>query len=143
MHSIRETILDQEADASLIVDESGTIRFATDEACRLLKYAPGELRGKVVEQLLPVRFRLAHIGHRIRFTDYHRTRQMGAGPELIALCKDSTERPVDISLKPVQRGSETLMVVVIQPRESAARMRRRIDGEKAAPPDGVRPVGPR
>jgi PAS domain S-box-containing protein len=141
MRSILESILTDAADTALIVDESGTVRFASDQACRLLKYAPGELHGTHVEHLVPVRFRLAHIGHRIRFTDYRHTRPMGAGPALVALCKDGSERPVEISLNPVQRGSETLFVVVMQPRESAMWMRRRGDGEKAAPPDGDRPVG--
>jgi PAS domain S-box-containing protein len=118
MRSILESILTHSADATLVVDESGTIRFASDQACRLLKYAPGELSGTHVEQLVPVRFRLAHIGHRIRFMDYRRTRPMGTGPALVALCKDGSECAVEISLNPVQRGPETLCVLVMQPRES-------------------------
>ena len=34
-----------------------------------------------------------------------------------ALCKDGSERRVDLSLNPVQRGLETLIVVTIQVRE--------------------------
>lgn len=141
MRSIWESMLTHPADATLVVDESGTVRFASDQACHLLKYSPGELEGTHVEQLVPVRFRLAHIGHRIRFMDYRRTRPMGAGPALGALCKDGSERAVDISLNPVQRGAETLFVLVIEPRESDTRMRRRSDAERAAPPDGARPMG--
>jgi protein-histidine pros-kinase len=141
MRSILESIFTHAADAALIVDEAGTVRFASDRACQLLKYAAGELNGTHVEHLVPVRFRLAHIGHRVRFTDYHRTRPMGAGPPLVALCKDGSECPVDISLNPVRRGAETLIVLVIRSRESDTR--RRADGEKTAPRDGVRPVGPR
>lgn len=58
------------------------------------QYAAGELRGLKVELLIPERFRLAHIGHRLRFTDDRRTRSMGAGLALCALCKDGSERPV-------------------------------------------------
>jgi protein-histidine pros-kinase len=141
MRSILESIFTNPADATLVVDESGTVRFASDQACRLLKYSPGELDGMHVEYLVPVRFRLAHIGHRIRFMDYRRTRPMGGGPVLSALCKDGSERAVEISLNPVQRGPETLFVLVIEPRESETRMRRRTDGERTAPPDGDRPVG--
>jgi PAS domain S-box-containing protein len=116
MHAVLADILTQAADATLTVDELGTIRSASDVACRLLKYSPGELDGKAVELLIPVRFRLAHIGHRIRFTDARRTRQMGACPALTALCKDGSELTVDISLSPVRRGSETRIVLVIQSR---------------------------
>ncbi len=100
--------------AALIVDESGTIRFATDRACAMLGYVPGELEGRSVELLVPRRLRLAHIGHRLCFTDERRTRTMGAGLELFAQRKDDVEIAVDISLTPIQRGLETLMIVVMR-----------------------------
>ena len=109
-----QDIVAQEAEAALVVRESGNILFATDQACRLLKYAPGELQGQPLELLVPPRLRLAHIGHRLRFTDDRRTRAMGAGLELFALCKDGSERRVDVSLKPVQHGLETLIIATIQ-----------------------------
>lgn len=100
--------------AAFVVDESGTIRFATARACRMLGYAPGELEGRSVELLVPRRLRLAHIGHRLCFTDDRRTRPMGAGLELLALRKDDVEIGVDISLSPMQRGLETLMIVAMR-----------------------------
>ena len=72
---------------------------------------------------MPARFRLVHIGHRLRFTDDRRTRPMGVGLAACSLyCKDGSERRVDLSLNPVQRGLETLIVVTIQVRESDSRM---------------------
>jgi PAS domain S-box-containing protein len=130
MHAVLESILAQAADATLIVDDVGTIRFANDRICHLLRYSPGELHGKAVELLIPARFRLAHIGHRVRFTDAHRTRPMGECPALTALCKDGSDLTVDISLNPIRRGLETLIVVVIHPRGSDMPMRRRDNGQK-------------
>ena len=120
MHSptTLESVLAHAADAALVVDESGIVLFASDQACHLLKYAAGELHGQSVELLIPGRYRLAHIGHRLRFTDDRCTRPMGAGLELFALCKDGSELRVDVSLNPVQRGLETLIVATIQVRES-------------------------
>lgn len=112
-----EGILAQAGAATVVVNESGIVLFATDQACRTLKYAPGELNGLSVERLMPERFRLAHIGHRLRFTDDLRTRPMGTGLELFALCKDGSELRVDLSLKPVQSGLNTLIVVKIEMRE--------------------------
>ena len=109
-----ESVLAHADEATLVVDESGIVRFASDQACHLLKYAVGELQGQSVELLMPQRFRLAHIGHRLRFTDDRRVRPMGAGLELFALCKDGSELRVDISLNPVQRGLEALIVVTIR-----------------------------
>ncbi len=108
-------------DAALVVDESGTIRFATDHACHMLRYTPGELDGRSVELLVPKRLRLAHIGHRLCFTDDRRTRAMGAGLELFALRKDEVEIGVDISLSPVSRGLETLMIVTMRLRAANVR----------------------
>jgi PAS domain S-box-containing protein len=118
-----ETLLMQAGDCALIVGESGSILFATDQACRLLKYAPGALDGQTVESLVPERYRIAHISHRLRFTDERRMRPMGTGLPLVALCKDGAELPVDISLNPVQRGLVTLTVVEIQVRESGPSLR--------------------
>lgn len=109
--------LAQFADATLVVDESGIVLFAGDQASRMLKYGRGELQGQSVESLMPERFRLAHIGHRLRVTDDRRSRPMGMGLELYALCKDGSECRVDLSLMPMQRGLATLMVVTIQAHE--------------------------
>ena len=106
--------IDCAPDASVVISESGTIQFANQQVRQLLGYASGELHGQSVELLMPERFRLPHIGHRLRFTDDRRTRPMGAGRELFALCKDGSERPVQISLSPVLRGLETLVVAVIR-----------------------------
>lgn len=106
--------IDCASDAVVVVGESGTILFANHLVGHLLGYAPGELQGQSVERLMPERFRMQHIGHRLRFTDDRRTRPMGAGLELFALCKDGSERRVEISLNPVQRGLETVVVAVIR-----------------------------
>jgi len=106
--------IDCAPEASVVVGESGTIWFANQQVRQLLGYTPNELHGQSVELLMPVRFRLPHISHRLRFTDDRRTRPMGAGLKLLALCKDGSERPVEISLSPVQRGLETLVVAVIR-----------------------------
>ena len=112
-----ESLLAQVPGAALVIDESGTVIFVNDQACHLLKYVPGELHGQIVELLIPGRYRLAHIGHRLRFTDGRRTRPMGVGLELFALCKDGSECPVDIGLSPVQRGLETLVLATIRVRK--------------------------
>jgi protein-histidine pros-kinase len=101
-------------DALLVVGESGAIVFANRRSEELLGYGPGELDGQIVERLMPERFRMPHIGHRLRFTDDHRERPMGAGLKLFALCKDGSERPVEISLRPLQRGLETLVIAIIR-----------------------------
>lgn len=113
-----ENLIGQTSDAALVVDGSGIIRFANSQACNLFKYLAGELNGQSIELLVPYRNRMTHIARRLSFTDDHRTRPMGAGLELFALCKDGSERRVDISLSPVQRGLESLVIATIRPHES-------------------------
>jgi len=107
-------MIPEEAYAARLVDEAGIIRFATDHACHMLGYVSGELDDQSVELLVPKRLRLAHIGHRLCFTDHRRTRPMGVGLELFALRKDDVEIGVDISLTPIQHGPETLMIVAMR-----------------------------
>lgn len=111
-----ESIL-QSSEAALVVDESGNILVANEQACKLLKYSAGELDGRSIELLIPYRYRLAHIGHRLRFTDNRRARPMGMGLELFALSRDDSECRVDISLSPVQRGLQTLTIATIRLKE--------------------------
>lgn len=113
------SFVDHPMDAVLVTDESGTIVFASEGACGLFQYSAEELRGWTIELLIPHRSRTAHIGQRLRFTDERRTRPMGTGLELFALCKDGSERRVDISLRTVQRGLQILTVATIRPREQA------------------------
>lgn len=107
-------LLEGACDAMLIVDESGEIMLTNQRALDLFGYTPAELDGQSVELLIPERFRLQHIGHRLRFTDAVRMRPMGTGSQLFALCKDGSERPVNISLSSVQRGLHTLVVVAVR-----------------------------
>jgi PAS domain S-box-containing protein len=106
--------IDSSPDAAVVIGESGTILFANRQVAHLLGYAAGELHGQSIELLMPERFRLPHIGHRLLFTDDRRTRPMGDGRKLFALCKDGSERTVKISLSPIQRGLETLVVAIIR-----------------------------
>lgn len=109
-----QRVLDCTPDAVLIVDESGAIVIANRQACDLLGYAPSELRGQSIEMLMPERFRLTHIGHRILFADDRRARPMGAGRPFVARCKDGSELGVGISLGSFRHGLETLIVAAIR-----------------------------
>lgn len=107
-------LLDSAPDAMLVVDRSGVILSINQYAFDLFGYAPAELDGQLVELLVPERFRLQHIGHRLHFTDDLRKRPMGAGIKLLARCKDGSERAVEIGLRSVQRGLQTFIVVEVR-----------------------------
>ncbi len=103
-------LLESTPDGIVIVNPTGHILIANTQAESLFGYAPGELRARPIELLLPERYRGAHKGHRSNYFAQPRTRAMGAGLELFGLRKDGTEFPVEISLSPL-RINETQMVM--------------------------------
>ncbi len=85
----------------LMIDETGRIVLVNREVERMFGYSREELLGKVVEMLVPERFRGEHAALRTGFFGEPRMRSMGAGRDLFGLCKDGSEVPVEIGLTPV------------------------------------------
>lgn len=104
-HRLLQALFDSSADAIVVVGADGRIRLA-NEACRhLLGYAPQELVGLPVDQLVPA----ATPGHRGLREEYllrPQPRPMGSGRELAARHREGHEVPVDISLSPFELGGE-------------------------------------
>ena len=96
--------LDAAPDAMIIIDASGSIRFANRQVCALFGYAHEEIVGHRIEELMPERFRARHSGHRKDYVDNPRVRPMGAGLELYGCRRDGSEFPVEISLSAVEDG---------------------------------------
>jgi formate hydrogenlyase transcriptional activator len=103
-HIALENLFEFSPDAIFVTDAEGIIRDANPRAAELFGYAPGEFAGMKVEALVPERFRGRHPSHRENYNAHPRARQMGAALNLFGLCKDGTEFPLDIMLKPMQTG---------------------------------------
>ena len=111
---LARSALDAAPDAMIIIDPSGQIRFANRQLSVLFGYEREEIVGLKVEQLLPDRFRHAHIGHRENYAHSMRLRPMGANLDLYALRRDGTEFPVEVSLSPIQDGDQVLIAAAIR-----------------------------
>jgi len=94
----------------IVTGTDGNIQQANQQAEKLFGYGRDELVGQPVELLIPERFHESHRRHREQFTGRPRTRPMGEGRELFARRKDGSEFPVDVTLAPLQRADETLVV---------------------------------
>lgn len=101
-------------DAAILVDSTGRLVLANELTERMFGYDSDELHGLRVEKLIPERFRGAHSGHRSEYFARPRMRSMGTGLTLSALRKDGTEFHVEISLRPIETGTSTLVLGVIR-----------------------------
>lgn len=97
----------------IMVDESGKIAIANPVAEQLFGYESNELNGKLMEELLPEKFRKGHIRFRGAFNADPKPRRMGFGRDLVALRKDGIEFPVEISLSYTRMRGELLVMAFI------------------------------
>jgi PAS domain S-box-containing protein len=107
-------LLEYMPDAIVLVNPGGQIVLTTKIAEALFGYERAELRGKLVEELLPARFRKGHVGLRSSYVVHPRNRTMGAGLELFGQRKDGSEFPVEISLSPFNSGEGSLVLTAIR-----------------------------
>ncbi len=99
--------------AIVVVGRDGDIVLLNSRTEELFGYEPGELLGKPVELLVPVRFRGEHPGHRMGYHSEMSIRPMGHGLELYGLRKDGREFPAEINLSPIE-GEEHLVSAAIR-----------------------------
>jgi PAS domain S-box-containing protein len=109
-----EQFLEFAPDAIVGVMPTGEIVLVNQQAETLFGYTREELIGKLVESLVPKRFRELHPHHRDDYFHEPRTRPMGAGVELYAMRKDGTEFPVEISLSSIDTEEGTLATVAVR-----------------------------
>lgn len=109
-----DAILAAAPDGILLCDAQGVIQIANAQAGQMFGYTAQELVGQPVEILIPQRYRKNHIGERTAYVADPHPRPMGQGRDLVALCKDGSELPVEISLAPVVTDEGMLVVNMVR-----------------------------
>ena len=98
----------------MVTDFDGHISAANPGVEQLFGYSQAELIGRLVEILIPERFRGHHPQLRNAYVAAPRPRPMGSGLELYGRRKDGTEFPVDIMVSPVEGSGEKSILTVIR-----------------------------
>ncbi|HEU4844828.1 MAG TPA: PAS domain S-box protein [Burkholderiaceae bacterium] len=107
-------LLESTPDAIIMANASGRIVLANRQAETLFGYGCGELRGCLLEELMPARLRRAHVGHRSDYFAQPQVRPMGSGRDLYGLRKGGEEFPVEISLSPIETEEGMLIMSAIR-----------------------------
>jgi PAS domain S-box-containing protein len=110
-------------DAILVIDGDGRIVLANSRAEQLFGIPRAGLLGQPIETLIPERYRTAHVAHRQGYMRSAVTRNMGAGPSLVARRRDGTEFPVEIALGPIRAEGRDLYAASVRDVSELARTR--------------------
>ncbi len=106
------SVIDAAPDAMLIVDGEGVITLANRQANDLFGTSREALVGSSVDELLPAEVRSRHRAHRLRFKAEPSVRPMGVDLLLQAQRVDGRQFPVEVSLSPLNDGSQSVVVAV-------------------------------
>jgi len=111
---LSDSLIYHAPDPVIIVDSDGKIFRVNALTASVFGYAEDELVGEPIEKLVPERLHGAHAGHRDEYSANPHVRPMGAGVELLAVRKDGTEFPAEISLGPVETDEGTIIICSVR-----------------------------
>jgi PAS domain S-box-containing protein len=97
----------------MMVDSVGCIVLVNAEIERLFGYDRAELIGQPIEMLVPAELRARHPEYRGGFMRAPRARRMGAGRDLVGVCKDGARIPIEIGLNPFTTDEGTFVLSTI------------------------------
>lgn len=123
---LMEAMLESSPDAMLVVGPRGRIRAANEAAAALFGYDHDDLVGNEVERLLPASLRERHRMHRAAYAAQPTRRRMGEGLDLVALRRDGTLVPVDISLNSLEFEGERFTIAAVRDNTGALEKQREL-----------------
>ena len=131
-----QAILDSVVDGIVTIDRRGTIQQWSSGAERIFGYAADEALGRTVAMLMPATQRLKPDEFLIALQAIHAHKNKDVGQELLAIRKDGTEFPMELSVNEVHIGEEVLFTGILRDiserkRTEAALIQARQEAENA------------
>jgi len=108
-----DALFEHATEGIVIANKEGKIIKANPSSERLFGYEKGELIGKVIEELVPTRYKQHHVQNRENYNAHPHARSMGKNMDLFAKRKDDTEFPVEISLSYYKKEGDTYVIAFI------------------------------
>jgi PAS domain S-box-containing protein len=109
-----QAIFDAVADAIVTIDRSGQIQQWSSGAQRIFGYAPEEIVGENLTILMPEPHRSRHHTYVDAFVSTHRAKIIGIGREMIAIRKDGSEFPIELTVSEVRNGDEVFFTGILR-----------------------------
>ena len=104
---------EQSPNGVIIVGDDGHIVWVNQALCSTFGYQPEELRGKVMEKLIPDQLKERHVGLRQGFQATPKTRPMGGKSVLFGRHRDGSNVPIEIGLSGFSQGGKRYSVAFI------------------------------
>jgi PAS domain S-box-containing protein len=101
------------AEGIIMVNREGTILLANPVSETMFGFEDGDLIGMNMDELLPERFRGTHSHLRKSFSEHPSPRRMGIGRDLMAVRRDGSEFPVEVSLSYKETNGDLLVMAFI------------------------------
>lgn len=96
-----------------VIDRGGRLCLVNRAFQRMFGHSRDQLLGSVIDDLLPERYRQAHVTHRQRYFADPQQRSMGARMALFGLRADGTEFPVEVGLNPIMADGHIWVVASV------------------------------
>jgi PAS domain S-box-containing protein len=112
--AIYRMLIEEAADAILIVSSTGEIEMLNESAAGMFGWSSDELVGKHISVLLPERFQESHSTHVERYVSAPAKRTMGDHMSTPAQHKDGSEFPVFASLSGITTEIGTAVICILR-----------------------------
>src|SRR5580692_7770886 len=107
-------LLEAAPDAMVVVNQAGEIVLLNVQAEKQFGYRRDELIGQRVKNIIPEGFAERLVADALRTAEDALVQQIGAGIELMARRKDSSEFPIEIMLSPLESTEGILVTTAIR-----------------------------